>query len=277
MRKELSIAAFIFIGFLSILWLEKPLREFLSINIDVSSAKYISAIFIRSILIYLIIRGIKILKFLDFTSLNSVFRYRNTHAILIPLLFIIGGLYSNWLTYLNTNFQTIILFSISVIAVGIVEELIFRGAIFPLCIKAFKNFKKPILLGAIASSSLFGVVHFVNLFSQPENFIGITSQVFFALSIGVFFSGLMVRTENVLIPALIHALINFSFGSGELKNIVTEELSKSDSTTIQWSTVIPTTIFFALILASGIFMIAKSDSKKMLEKILGPSPNTLPE
>ena len=123
-------------------------------------------------------------------------------------------------------------------------------------------------MAAFVSSSLFGIVHFVNLFSQPDNFIGITSQVFFALSIGVFFSGLMVRTENILVPVLIHALVNFSFGAGELKETPVEEISNAvEQTGINWNSVIPTTIFFAFIMAGGIFMILSSDKQRIMSTL----------
>lgn len=247
--------------------MEKPLRELLlSFQMDDLTAKHSSGIVVRALLILLTFLLIKKLKFERFTGLTTLRKYRNLQAIIFPLVFISMGLFSNWKTYINAELFTLLLFIFFVITVGFLEELIFRGTIFPLCIKAFKNARRPILVGAIVSSSLFGIVHFFNLFSQPENLKGIISQVFFALSIGIFFSGLLVRTQNIIIPALIHAFVNFSFGSGELKAVV-EDMSKvNEGMGINWSSIIPTTLFFSFIMAGGIYMILKSNTEGVLKK-----------
>lgn len=268
MKKEFKIAILIFIGFLSFLWIEKPLRELLSsFQIDDLTAKYSSGLLVRIILIYLAILLVKKLKFKKFTALDFPSRYTNIQAIFIPLMFILMGLFSNWNTYYNSETPTLLLFGLSTLAVGVVEEFIFRGTIFPLCINAFKIAQRPILIGAILSSSLFGIVHFINLFSQPDNLIGITSQVFFALSIGVFFSGLMVRTENIILPAFIHALVNFSFGPGELKTVVENTSVVNEGMGVNWSSVIPTTLFFAFIMVGGVYMILNCNEKNIMQKL----------
>lgn len=268
MKKEFKIAILIFLGFLSLLWIEKPLRELLSsFQIDDRTANNSSGLVVRVILIFVAYHFIKKLKFEKFTGLDSLSKFTNIQAIFIPLMFILMGLFSNWKIYLNSEFHTLLLFGLSVLAVGVVEEFIFRGAIFPLCIKALRNSQRPILIGAILSSSLFGIVHFINLFSQPANLVGITSQVFFALSIGVFFSGLLVRTENIAIPAFIHALVNFSFGAGELRTVTEEISTVKEVMGVDWSTIIPTTIFFAFIFAGGVYMILNCNEKNIIRKL----------
>ncbi len=267
MNKEIKISAVVLIGFLSFLWLEKPLREFLSlVMFNDFEAKQISSIVIRTTLILVAAVFIKKLNLKEFTGFNSWKNYKNIQAIFIPLTFILMGLVSNWNTYSNTASKMLILFVLSTLVVGIVEELVFRGTIFPLFIKSFSDKRRPILISAVLSSLMFGVVHYVNLFSQPENLIGITSQVFFALAIGVFFCGLMTRTENILIPCLLHALVNFSFGAGELKDTV-EHTSIDEITEISWNSLIPTTLFFSFIFIGGVYMILKSDKENILRKL----------
>lgn len=52
MKREISIAIIILMCFLSFLWLEKPLREYLSLELfEENIAKQISSIIIRTILI----------------------------------------------------------------------------------------------------------------------------------------------------------------------------------------------------------------------------------
>lgn len=269
MKKEIKIAIVVLIGFIAFLWIEKPLREYLAQNLfEEKIAKQISSIAIRTILIITSLGLINKLRLKYFIQLNSWKDYRNIHAITIPFVFIILGMTTNWTTYTNAKIELLISFALSVCAVGIVEELIFRGTIFPLFIKSFTTTNRPILISAILSSLMFGIIHFFNLLSQPENIIGITSQVFFATSIGVFFCGLMVRTENILIPIIIHALVNFSFGPGELKQSI-EKISKvKEVPEINWNSIVPTTIFFSFIFIGGIYMILKTDKEKVLKKLI---------
>jgi membrane protease YdiL (CAAX protease family) len=155
-----------------------------------------------------------------------------------------------------------------VVAVGILEEFVFRGIVFPLLIKSFQNKKNVLLWAAFISSFLFGSIHYVNLFEQPGNFVGITSQVFFATSIGVFFCGLMARTGNILIPAAVHALINFSFGAGVLKDgIGLLETAVESENGLNWNSIIPTSIFFIFIMLGGVFMLLKSNKSLLLRKL----------
>lgn len=268
MKKEIKIAVLVLIGFLSFLWLEKPTREFLSLNyFDPTIAKKISGIAIRLILVISAVYLINKLHLREFNGISSLGKFKNIHALILPLAFISMGFFNNWDTYISTDLEILSLFILSTIIIGIVEELIFRGTIFPLFIIALSNNKRSILNSAILSSLMFGAVHFVNLFEQPDNLIGITSQVFFALSIGVFFCGLMTRTENILIPIFLHALINFSFGAGELSQVVEESTEVISSTEINWKSIIPTTIFFTFIFLSGVYMILKSSQKDILIKL----------
>ena len=268
MKKEIKIAVVVLIGFLSFLWLEKPLREYLSLNLfEEEIAKQISSITIRTILIITTLWLIKKLRLIDFTGLNPWRSVTNIQAATIAFGFIIIGITANWTAYINAKIELLILFALSTLAVGIVEELVFRGTIFPLFIKSFEVSNRPILLSTVLSSLMFGIVHFINLFSQPENIIGITSQVFFATSIGVFFCGLMVRTENILIPCIVHALVNFSFGAGELKQSIEDIADIEEVSGINWSSIVPTTIFFTFIFIGGIYMILKTDKEKILNTL----------
>jgi len=268
MKKEFENAVIAIIVFISILWLEKPLRSILlSYDIEFYKAKYSAGISVRFCLIILSLLLIRKLNFIKFTSLDNPKNLSNIQSLIIPLVFISIGLLGSWGNYVNAGALKLLLFTLSVLSIGILEELFFRGIIFPLCIKAFKNYKRAILIAAILSSSCFGIIHFVNLFSQPDNLLGITSQVFFALSIGVFFSGLLVRIGNILVPAIIHVLVNFSFGSSELKPLVDDITTISENTGVNWNSLIPTTLFFAFIFAGGLFMILNCNKEELFTKL----------
>lgn len=268
MKKELRFIIVIFVGFITLLWLAKPLREFL-INYDITelNARLISGVFTRLLIISISLWIISKLNLKKYNGLEKSNKITNLQALLIPSLFILMGITGNLSTYFNTNIFVLFLFIISVFIVGFAEELLFRGIILPLFITYFKDQKAVLYLSVILSSSIFGIVHYINIFKEPDNFWGITHQVFFALSIGVFFGGLMLRTNSIIIPSLFHGFVNFSFGAGDLKQkdiqIITEKITEG----VNWNSIIPTTIFFIFIFLGGIYMIKKVDAEMVLSKL----------
>ena len=153
MKKGIIISVFLLIGFISILWVEKPFREYLSTSFfDVLTSKLISGISVRTFLIIAIGILIYKLKYLEFSGLTTWRKIRNIQAVLIAGVLIIMGIISNWDTYFKSPSHLLILFSIYTLAVGIVEELFFRGTIFPLLIGSFKKTKGALLISASFSS-----------------------------------------------------------------------------------------------------------------------------
>lgn len=78
-----------------------------------------------------------------------------------------------------------------IIIAPIIEELVYRGIIFNYCRK-----KTSLLWAVLISASLFSIVHF-----NPEGII-------FHLIYGVMFAIVYYKTNNLLIPILLHSSIN---------------------------------------------------------------------
>lgn len=267
MKKENKLVILIFIGFLAFLGLKSPLSTLLTrLDIDPTNAGFISGITIRGILILLIITIVIKLDFKNFIGVGQK-KIHNSQALIIALSIIGIGIKTNWSTYQSVETTSLYLFFTSVMFVGFLEEFVFRGTIFPLFIRSLKNKKNTLLLSAILSSLLFGLIHYINLFSNPNNFIGISSQVFLAFAIGVFFAGLMLRTENIIIPAILHGLINFAFGAGDLSSSVSNSTAEINQNGINWSSIIPTFIIFCFILGGGIYMINKTNQEEIFRKL----------
>ncbi|NOU19652.1 MAG: CPBP family intramembrane metalloprotease [Bacteroidales bacterium] len=187
MKKEIKIALIIVFGFMFLLWLEKPLREYLMKCIgDELFAKFIAGIAVRLTILCITIYLIFKLNLNKFTGLDSKMRMKNLHSIIIALAFIVIGILNNWGIYSSIELTKLILFTTSVIIIGFLEEFVFRGTILPLFIKSLKGKKQILYLSVSLSAFLFGCIHFINLLNQPENVGGVTSQVFFSFSIGVF-------------------------------------------------------------------------------------------
>jgi len=269
MKKELKFIAIFFIGFLALLWLAKPLRILLSnFNINELNIELIAGIVMRLMIIIICIKIIAKLNLRKYNGFEKTTNSTNLQALIIPSLFIFMGIMSNWNTYLNTDTLLFILFITSVFIIGFAEELFFRGIILPLFITYFKNRKAVLLLSVLLSSLIFGIIHYVNIFKEPDNFWGITHQVFFALSVGVFFGGLMLRTKNIIIPSLFHGFVNFSFGADSLKQEDIQHVTEKVTEGVNWNSLIPTTLLFVFILLGGIYMIRKVKSADVLNKLL---------
>ena len=111
------------------------------------------------------------------------------------------------------------------------------------------------------------MIHYINILKEPDNFWGNTHQVFFALSIGVFFGGLMLRTKSILIPSIFHGFVNFSFGAGKLKQNEMKIINENITEGIDWNSIIPNTLLFTFIFLAGIYMTNKVDKEVILNKI----------
>ncbi|MBK7935850.1 MAG: CPBP family intramembrane metalloprotease [Lewinellaceae bacterium] len=210
MKRDHVYIVVITLAFLISLWFAKPLREFLSASgWEETKAKLVAGSIVRFFILGALVWAIRKLRFESFNGIGKGAGVRNLHALIIPLGFILMGLMSNFQTYLDADKYLLLLFVLSVFLVGFVEEITFRGLILPLFIKSFSGRKGVLYWSAVLSALMFGSVHFINLFREPGNLVGITSQVFFALSIGVFFAGLLLRTGNIILPALLHGLVNF--------------------------------------------------------------------
>jgi hypothetical protein len=223
------------------------------------------------LLIFLVLLKISQVNHLQqFLGLNQ--RFKNKYLLAGPLLFISIGVVITSPLFRDIPLFLILLFVMENLLAGFTEEMCVRGLMFPLIVKANNNRRQIILISALLSSIIFGLLHYSNLKNQPGNFEGITSQVVFGFAIGMYFCGLLLRTENILVPAVMHGLFNITFGP---KNIMLTPVSNiSDQRETQffdWSSFVSTSIVFLLILFIGIFMIRKADKQSVFRKLLEES------
>ncbi|PID29424.1 MAG: hypothetical protein CR982_02925 [Candidatus Cloacimonadota bacterium] len=267
-RKELYNILYSLTLFILLLLLEKLLRVCLSDYFIIElNVEFISKAITRVVIILSLLWLINRFKLKKYNGLEKNRKIKNLQSLLFPSLFILMGLMINWNTYLDTNRATLFLFTLSVFSVGFAEEFLFRGIIFPLFIRYFKMRKNVLFLSVVLSSSIFGVAHYLNLIREPNNFLGVTSQVVFAISIGIFLGGLMLRTENILIPSIFHGFVNFSFDTTQLKTGGVEFINDTIKEGVNWNSMITTTLFFTFILLGGVYMIKKVDKKEILLKL----------
>ena len=97
-----------------------------------------------------------------------------------------------------------ILFFVYCIAIGLFEEVIFRGILFSILADCFGKDRKGFIKTFVISSLIFGAAHLFNGFS-----LGTILQVGYSILTGGLFAFCLVKTKNILCCALAHGVYNF--------------------------------------------------------------------
>lgn len=118
----------------------------------------------------------------------------------IPFVVIASSNLWNGITIRYSAFETV-LFIASMLCVGFIEELIFRGFLF----KAIA--KKNIKAAVIVSSVTFGLGHIVNLLNGAEVLPTIL-QIIYATAIGYLFTVFFVKSKNLIPCIVVHGIVN---------------------------------------------------------------------
>lgn len=146
-------------------------------------------------------------------------RYLNVHLFKKPqkLLYLIpcfiiaidnfqwSSFFAGKMELVRTEFVDVLLFLGKCLTVGLFEELIFRGVLFSVLAGTFTNDRKGLWKTYVVSSVIFGVSHLLNGFSM-----GTLLQVGYTILTGGLFAFCLLKTKNILFPALIHGIYNFS-------------------------------------------------------------------
>lgn len=154
----------------------------------------INTIFSIALLIFII--TLKRTSYYGLTKVTNLKKY----LYFIPLLLIISNNLWNGININNTKSE-IIFHILTMLNIGFLEEVIFRGFLFKMMEK--DNVKSAI----IVSSITFGIGHIVNLFNGAD-FIPTLVQMCYAISLGYLFVIIFYKSKS-LVPCIIaHILIN---------------------------------------------------------------------
>ncbi len=124
-----------------------------------------------------------------------------SYLYFIPLLFLASCNLWGGITLRFSPLESA-LYVISMLCVGFIEEIIFRGFLFKaLCLKA------SIRQAVLVSSITFGIGHIVNLLNGAELFSTLL-QICYAVAIGFLFTVLFYRGKSLIPCILTHGIIN---------------------------------------------------------------------
>lgn len=101
------------------------------------------------------------------------------------------------------------------IVIGVREECFFRGAIQSILAKKYANSVKGVWTTAIIASAIFGLVHMMNIITGVDPLIAL-AQSLSAVGSGLFFAAIYLRSGNLLVAVLIHALVDTAALSGSI-------------------------------------------------------------
>jgi len=154
----------------------------------------INTIFSIALIILMII--LKRTSYYGLTKVTNLKKY----LYFIPLFLIVSVNLWNGVN-INNSTSEIIFHILTMINVGFIEEIIFRGFLFKMMAK--DNIKSAIIISAIT----FGIGHIVNLLNGAD-LIPTLMQICYAISIGYLFVIIFYKSKS-LIPCIItHSLVN---------------------------------------------------------------------
>ncbi|NEG96207.1 CPBP family intramembrane metalloprotease [Bifidobacterium sp. SMB2] len=123
-----------------------------------------------------------------------------TYLYFIPLVLIASVSLWNGVT-MNASIEETVLYIVSMICVGFIEEIIFRGFLFT------AMYRDNIKLAVFISSITFGIGHIVNLLNGQDP-IPTLLQICYATAIGFLFTIIFYKGKSLLPCIVTHEVIN---------------------------------------------------------------------
>lgn len=100
------------------------------------------------------------------------------------------------------------LYILYVFGIAILEELIFRGALYILISDVFRGKRHKMLFTVLICSAAFSLFHMTNLFTGAD--LGMTLlQCLYTFLIGAMLMVTIIKTKNIWLCILIHAIFDF--------------------------------------------------------------------
>lgn len=159
---------------------------------------YVSVI-VNTVLSVFLIGIMVILKRISYYGLTKI-KDAKKYLYFLPLVFIVSVNLWNGFN-INNSKSEIVFHILTMLNIGFIEEIIFRGFLFKMMAK--NNVKSAIIVSAIT----FGIGHVINLLNGAD-LIPTIMQICYATSIGYLFVIIFHKSKS-LVPCIVtHALVN---------------------------------------------------------------------
>ncbi len=134
-------------------------------------------------------------------------------------------------------------FSLECLAIALFEEAAFRGFIFPMLAERRYRKRHGLLVSILLTSAVFALVHAVNLL-QGGGVGAVLRQIGYSFLIGAMCSVVLIKTHNLWLCVLLHAVFDFggklieTMGTGQIWNtptvVVTAVLAVMTTVYLTW-------------------------------------------
>ena len=127
------------------------------------------------------------------------------------------------------------LYTLYVIGIALVEEIVFRGVMLFLMLEVFNNKKLKYFFSVLITSAVFSLFHLTNLFANMD-IASVLLQMVYTFLVGAMLAIVTIKTKSIWMAVIIHAA--FDFGG-----LLTVTIARGDP----WDTV-----FWILTISCGI-------------------------
>lgn len=165
----------------------------------------------------------------------------------------------------------ILWFLLCMLAIGVAEELTFRGLITRMIYEKYGYHPLGVWLSVISSSLLFGTVHIINAVGGLTELTGVLVQMVGASALGMCLAAIYLRTRSLWTVALLHGYMDVCalLTSGIYTSSTMQDLVGGYSTANLVSALMYTALAVFLLRPSQMRKITDMDAKPPQNQILG--------
>ncbi|HNX64375.1 MAG TPA: CPBP family intramembrane metalloprotease [Oscillospiraceae bacterium] len=187
---------------------------------------------------------------------NIRFKWKKKYLLFSILFFLYIALNIEFVPINSEKIPLVLLMIISCLGVGIFEEIVIRGLVLGLLLKAWGNSRKGIYFSVLFSSLLFGLGHISNYISGKSELVEALCQIGYALCIGAMLGAILIRCDfSLWWCALLHALYDIANGLGKVASYIPNAVPKVH--TVNYSDEILNMLLFLPLLIAGILILIK--------------------
>lgn len=251
---------------LSTILTEIHIEDQLSAFLDFQSASYLVGIVEQTGVGLLLLLLLKELGLLEAAGFTKPSKWKQVWLIWPILLYSVlnGGTspFDGTLTIDTSKPLLIILFILLYLAVGFMEEIVFRGATLSILLNKWGGSRKKIFWVVLLSNLAFGSLHIVNLIMGRRTLLSTGAQVLYGTFFGVFFAACFLRNKSIWPVIFCHALFDLC---GNFSNISVGSQTFNQVMELTWQDALVSTLITLPLLVYGLVLLRKVE----------PIPSTL--
>ena len=237
---------------------EIHVEDKLSALLDFQSASYLIGIVEQTgvgLLLLLLLSKLSLLEAAGFTQPS---KWKQVWLIWPILLYSVlnGGTspFDGTLTIDTGKPLLIVLFILLYLAVGFMEEIVFRGTTLSILLNKWGGTRRQIYWVVLLSNLAFGSLHIVNLIMGRRTLLSTGAQVLYGTFFGVFFAACFLRNKSIWPVIFGHALFDLC---GNFSDISVSSQTFNQVMDLTWQDALVSTLITLPLLVYGLVLLRK--------------------